>query len=145
MNKLFFTITPSRFKGIVVLWTILGLIFSAGFLSGAFFVIQDLFEANFKFQSFPFFIIASLLLCLVLPLVLVLYYYLRFTLKQRPTALLRWLFIISIPLLLYFWITTFASMRAVDIVYEVVFLALHITVFLKFPGYFNALRLKTNY
>jgi len=143
MNKLFFTITPSRFKGIVVLWTILGLMFTTGFLYGAFFVIRDLLDSNFKFKSFPFFIIASLLLCVVFPLVFVLYHYSRYSLKQQPASLLKWLFIMSIPLLLYFWVTTLPSMRALDIVYEIVFFSLHITVFLKFPGYFNALRPKS--
>jgi hypothetical protein len=137
MKITFIAITPSRFKGIVVLWTILGLIFTAGFLYGAYLTIHDLVEANFKFKSFPFFLIASFVLCLVAPLVFVLYYYSLFTLKSQAIAILRSLFIISIPLVLYFWITTLPSMRAVDIVYEGVFLALHFTVFVKCPGYFK--------
>lgn len=137
-------VTPSRFKTIVAVWTVLGLFFSVGFLYGSFMAIQDLLHTNFNFKQFPFFTIVSLLLSVLFPLVFILYYYSRFTLKQRPAAMLRWLFIISIPLLIYFWITIFPSMLAVDIVYEVVFISLHIVVFLKYPGYFNVLRLKKN-
>lgn len=144
MDKSFLSFTPFGFKVIVTIWTILGLFFISGFLRGAFMIIQDQSQADFRFKDVPFFTIVSLLLSIVLPLVFVLYYYSRFTLKQWSATLLRWLLIISFPLLLYVWITIFPSMETVDIVYETVFFLLHIVVFLKFPGYFNVLRLKSN-
>jgi hypothetical protein len=143
MHKSFIKITPSSFKAIVVIWTILGLSFSAAFLFAAFMIIQDLSQANLKFMFFPFSVIPSLLLSVLFPLVFVLYYYSRFTLSKRPATVLRWLFIASFPLLIYCWITIFPSLGTIDIVYEIVFLLLHTIVFLKYPGYFNVLRFKS--
>lgn len=142
MNQPYIVLTPSRFKIIVAIWTILGLIFIVGFLSGAILTVGDLSRASFQFKSFPFFTIVSLLISVLFPFVFILYYYSRLTLKQRPASILKWLFIIFTPLLIYVWVTVFPLMRILDVVYEVVFLLLHIIVFLKFPSYFNTLSLK---
>lgn len=137
MNKL---VTPSRFKIIVIVWTVLGQFFVAGFLFGAVLITKDMFEANFKFTTFPIIALSGIALSLVLPLVFIIYYYSRSTLRPGAIVLLKCLFIISFPLLIYVWIIILPDMSATDIFYEMAFFILHLIVFLNFPGYFNELR-----
>ena len=140
MNKSFITFTPTHFKVIVVIWTIIGLLISGTFVWLSISFIQEMIQENFKFARFPFFIIACLLTGVQFPMIFALYYYSRITLDGRLTKMLRWLFIISFPMLLYIWIAIYPSMEAINIFYEIVFILVHIIVFIKFPGYFDELR-----
>ena len=96
---------------------------------------KELSKAEFK--VFPPFTLAGVLLGILFPLVFVTYYYARFTLKRWAIGLLKWLFVVSFPLLIYVWITIYPAMGISDIFYEVLFFVLHVLVFLKFPGHFK--------
>ena len=139
MQKSLFVITRSQFKVIVIIWTILGLILASGFVGGTILTFHNFQRQGVDFNSYPPIVFIYLLLSIVFPSVFIVYYVARHTFNKSAIIILRVLFVLSFPLIIYGWAIVLPEMSVSDFFWVITFLLLHIAVFLRFPSYLKEL------